>query len=142
MKEFMLLIRNQIDHQAAWPPEKSEQFLESCEVYINSLKKTGKLISAQPMVREGRMISGRKDAWSEGPFNEAKEVIVGYYHILAEDINDAIAIAKGNPEFEFGTTARVEVRPIKTKEEKTSFVYPTNEGVAATSPVRRQASPG
>jgi hypothetical protein len=29
-----------------------------------------------------------------------KEVIVGYYHILAEDLNDAIAIAKGNPEFE------------------------------------------
>jgi len=30
------------------------------------------------------------------PFNETKEVIVGYYHILGEDLNDAIAIAKGN----------------------------------------------
>jgi hypothetical protein len=79
------------------------------------------------MVREGRMISGREDAWKERPFNEAKEVIVGYYHILAEDISDAIAIAKGNPEFEFGTTARVEVRPIKMKEEKTSFVYPASK---------------
>lgn len=127
MKEFMLLIRNEIDHQATWSPEKSEQFLKKCEVYIGNLKKAGKLVSAQPMVREGRMISGRKDAWEEGPFDEAKEVIVGYYHVLAEDINDAIAIAKGNPEFEFGTTARVEVRPIKMKEEKTSFVYPTTK---------------
>ena len=125
MKEFMLLIRNEIDHQASWSPEKSEQFLKKCEVYINDLKKAGKLVSAQPMVREGRMVSGRKDAWKEGPFNEAKEVIVGYYHILAEDMNDAIAIAKGNPEFEFGATARVEVRPIKMKEEKTGFAYPT-----------------
>ncbi len=125
MKEFMLLIRNEIDHQATWSPEKSEQFLKKCEVYIDKLKKAGKLKSAQPMVREGRMISGRKGAWMEGPFNEAKEVIVGYYHIFAEDIDDAIAIAKENPEFEFGTTARVEVRPIKMKEETTSFVYPT-----------------
>lgn len=55
------------------------------------------MISAQPIVREGRMISGSKDAWKEGPFNEAKEVLVGYYHILAEDMNDAMTIAKGNP---------------------------------------------
>lgn len=125
MKEFMLLIRNEIDHQATWSPEQNERFLKRCEVYIGNLKKAGKLISAQPMVREGRMISGRKDAWTGGPFNEAKEVIVGYYHILADGIDDAISIAKGNPEFEFGATARVEVRPIKMKEEATSFVYPT-----------------
>lgn len=124
MKEFMLLIRNEIDHQAAWPPERHQEFLKKCEVYIAGLKKDGKLISAQPMVREGRIISGSKGAWKDKPFNEAKEVIVGYYHILAEDINDAIAIAKGNPEFEYGTTARIEVRPIKMKEEKTGFVYP------------------
>ena len=75
-------------------------------------------------MREGKIISGSKGAWKEGPFNETKEVIVGYYHILAEDLDDAIAIAKGNPEFEYGTTARIEVRPIKTKEESTGFVYP------------------
>ena len=125
MNEFMLLIRNEIDHQATWSPETNEQFLKKCEVYINDLEKAGKLVSAQPMVRDGRMISGRKDAWKEGPFNEAKEVIVGYYHILAADMSEAVDIAKGNPEFEFGATARVEVRPIKMKEEKTGFAYPT-----------------
>ncbi len=125
MKEFMLLIRNEIDHQASWPPEKSRDFLKKCEVYIDNLKKAGKLISAQPMVREGKMVSGRKGAWKEGPFTETKEVIVGYYHVLAEDIKDAVAIARENPEFEFGSTARIEVRPIKMKEETTSFVYPS-----------------
>ena len=124
MKEFMLLIRNEIDHQASWSAERHQQFLKKCEDYIGSLTKEGKLISAQPLVREGRIISGSKGAWKDGPFNETKEIIVGYYHILAEDLNDAIAIAKGNPEFEFGTTARIEVRPIKTKEESTGFVYP------------------
>jgi hypothetical protein len=127
MKEFMLLIRNEIDHQAGWPAEQHQQFLKKCEDYIAELTKEGKLKIAQPLVREGKMISGSKGAWKEGPFDESKEVIVGYYHVLADDLNDAIAIAKRNPEFEYGTTARVEVRPVKMKEETTGFVYPETE---------------
>jgi hypothetical protein len=88
MKEFMLLIRNEIDHQALWSPEQQQQFLKKCEVYIGDLMKEGKLKSAQPLVREGTMISGSKGDWKEGPFNETKEVIVGYYHLLAEDLNE------------------------------------------------------
>jgi hypothetical protein len=94
-------------------------------VYIDDLKNQGKLISAQPLVREGKMVSGTTGTWAVGPFSESNEVIVGYYHVRANDIDDAIAIAKRNPEFAFGTTARVEVRPIKMKEESTAYVYPT-----------------
>lgn len=126
MKEYMLLIRNEIDHQAAWSPEQHQQFLEKCRDYIGYLTKEGRLISAQPLVRVGKIISGSKGAWKEVAFNETKEVIVGYYHILADDLKDAIAIAKGNPEFEYGTTARIEVRPIKMKEESTGYAYPQN----------------
>jgi len=125
MKEFMLLIRNQIDHQSSWSSERHQQFLQACEAYIGRIKKEGKLISAQPIVREGKMISGTKDHFSEQNFSENKEVIVGYYHILAGNIEDAISIAKQNPEFEFSTTAKIEVRPLKMNEEKTGFVYPT-----------------
>jgi hypothetical protein len=124
MKEFMLLIRNGIDHQAAWPAEQHAEFLKKCEAYIGRLKKEQKLISAQPLIREGKIISGRIGAWKEEPFNETGEVQVGYYHIFAGDLDEAIAIAKANPEFEYGTTARIEVRPIKTKEATTDFVYP------------------
>lgn len=124
MKEFMLLIRNQIDHQATWSPEQHQEFLKKCENYINNLTKEGKLKSAQPLTREGQIISGSKENWNAVPFNESKEVIVGYYHVLAQDLDDAIAIAKRNPEFEYGATARIEVRPIKMKEDTTGFVYP------------------
>jgi hypothetical protein len=124
MKEFMLLIRNGIDHQAEWPANQHKEFLKKCEAYIGRLKQEQKLISAQPLIREGRIISGRSGAWKEEPFNETKEVQVGYYHIFAGDLDEAIAIAKLNPEFEYGTTARIEVRPVKTKEATTEFVYP------------------
>jgi hypothetical protein len=130
MKEFMLLIRNKIDHQAAWPAERHEQFVKKCMDYIGQLTEEGKLQSAQPFVRDGKMISRSGEAWNEGPFNETKEIIVGYYHILAKDLNEAIAIAKRNPEFEYGATARIEVRPIKMKEEAAHYVYPTDKKVS------------
>ena len=124
MKEFMLLIRNDADSKSVFSPEENKQFLDACRVYIERLMENGNLKSAQPLVREGKMISGSKNAWKDGPYNESKEVIVGYYHILAKDLDEAIAIAKGNPEFEYTATARIEVRPIKMKEESTAYVYP------------------
>lgn len=124
MKEFMLLIRNEMDHQKSWPDDKHKKFLRGCENYIDRLKRGNHLIAAQPLVREGKIISGAIGTWKESPINEAKEVQVGYYHIRANDISEAIALAKENPEFEFSATARIEVRPIKMKEETTGFVYP------------------
>ena len=123
-KEFMLHIRNRISHQEEWPAEKHTAFLKSCEQYINELKQQEKLIAAQPLVREGVIISGSPGEWKQIPFNETEEVQVGYYHIMADDMEDAIAIAKKNPEFAFSSTARIEVRPVKTKEVTTGFEYP------------------
>jgi hypothetical protein len=127
MKEFMLLIRNEADGKAALSPEKQQQFLNDCMVYIQNLVKDGKLKGAQPLVREGKMISGRPGAFKDGPYNESKEIIVGYYHIIASDMDEAIAIAQGNPEFEYIKGAKIEVRPIKLLEESTSYVYPKGE---------------
>jgi hypothetical protein len=124
MKEFMLIVRNEKDHQAGWPEQKHRQFLDACKVYIDQLKQEQKLIAAQPLVREGKMISGSKGAWKDAPFSDSREVIVGYYHILAKDLDEAMAIAKRNPEFEYTRTAKIEVRPVKMKEEITGFVYP------------------
>ena len=64
------------------------------------------------------------------PFNETKEVQVGYYHILAGSMDEAVLIAKENPEFEYGSTVRIEVRLIKTKEAATNYVYPNSAGEA------------
>jgi len=124
MKEFMFLIRNTGAGKEALSPVEQKEFLEKCRVYIGKLKKEGKLLAAQPLVREGAIISGSAGSWKEKAFDRNQEVQVGYYHILAEDLNEAIAIAKENPEFEYGSTASIEVRPIKMKESSTGFVYP------------------
>jgi hypothetical protein len=124
MKEFMFLIRNQGDAKAALTPDKHLEFVKQCEVHIGKLKTQDKLIAAQPLVREGVIVSGSKNKWKEIPCDPDREIQVGYYHILANDLNEAIAIAKDNPEFEYVPTATIEVRPIKMKEETTKFIYP------------------
>ena len=123
----MLLIRNEGDGKSALSSEQQQQFLKDCMVYIQNLSKNGKLKGAQPLVREGKMVSGRPGAFKDGPYNESKEIIVGYYHIIAKDMEEAIAIARRNPEFAYIKGAKIEVRPIKTVEESTSFVYPKGD---------------
>jgi uncharacterized protein YndB with AHSA1/START domain len=124
MMEFMLRIMNRAERQAGWTDERKRMFLKSCEEYIGGLKKEGKLVGAQPLVREGVIISGSGEDLIETPFVPRGEVQVGYYHIKAVSLDEAVAIAKRNPEFRFSETARIEVRPIKTKEKDTGFVYP------------------
>lgn len=125
MKEYMLRILNQIDHQSSWPPGRHKEFVEKCEVYIGRLQKEGKLIAAQPLAKTGKILSGANGKWNEETLGNSGEVQVGYYHVRAKDINEAVEIAKGNPEFEFSTTARVEVRPLKEEEQETGFKYPS-----------------
>jgi len=123
-KEFMLYIRNAGDAKAALSPDQHLAFVKKCEVYILRLKSEDKLIAAQPIVREGFVISKAKGEWANTKIDPSKEVQVGYYHIKAEDMNEAITIAKDNPEFEFVPSATIEVRPVRVKEEQTNFVYP------------------
>ena len=122
--EFMLYIRNAGDVKAALSPADHLAFIRQCEVYIGRLKAENKLIAAQPIVRQGFVVSKNEADWVTTPIDPSKEVQVGYYHILAKDLDEAISIAKDNPEFAFVPSATIEVRPIKMKEEQTHFVYP------------------
>jgi hypothetical protein len=127
MKEFMFYIRNEKDAKKSLTEDQHLAFIKQCETYIVNLKSENKLIAAQPIVREGVILKKTGTSWIEKNIATDKEIQVGYYHILANDIDEAIKIAKDNPEFEYVPSATIEVRPIKTKEIETGFVYPTKK---------------
>lgn len=127
MKEFMLYIRNEKDAKQSLTEDQHLAFIKQCETYIGRLKSENKLIAAQPIVREGVVLKKTGIGWTEKDIASDAETQVGYYHILAADLSEAIRIAKENPEFEYVPSATIEVRPIKTKEIETGFVYPTNK---------------
>ena len=125
MKEYMFYIRNAKDAKKSMTPERNLEFVKKCEVYIERLKSENKLISAQPLLREGFVISKNGGIWNDRDISADGEVQVGYYHIMARDIDDAISIARQNPEFEYVPSASIEVRPVKGIESETGFVYPS-----------------
>lgn len=125
MKEFMLYIRNEKDAKNSLTAEEHLAFIKKCEKYINLLKKENKLVAAQPIVREGVIVKKSGGDWNAKDISLETETHVGYYHILAKDMDEAVKIAKDNPEFEYVPSASIEVRPIKTKEIETGFVYPS-----------------
>jgi hypothetical protein len=116
MKEFMLLVRTQGDHLAELSPEQQQHHVKKVMNYMGGLMQSGKLNSAQPLDMEGVIISGVGGKLKDGPFNETKEVIAGYFLVQANNLEEAVQIAKANPVFEDGTGARIEVRPIKVME--------------------------
>jgi|ERR1051325_4187351 hypothetical protein len=124
MKEFMFYIRNEKEAKQALTEEQHLAFVKACEVYIGKLKREKKLIAAQPLVREGVKIRRAGKGWKEIDVSGDGEVQEGYYHIMASDMDEAVKIAKENPEFEYVPSASIEVRPVKTKEKETGFVYP------------------
>ncbi|KAA2220376.1 YciI family protein [Chryseobacterium sediminis] len=127
MKEFMFYIRNEGDAKIALSADEHLAFIKKCEVYIKKLKSKNQLIAAQPIIREGLILSKNKEDWAMIPIDPNKEVQVGYYHIRASSIDEAVEIAKENPEFEYVPSATIEIRPIKIKEEETNFIYPSND---------------
>ena len=120
----MLYIRNARDAKAALTAAEHLDFIKACEVYIGRLKAADQLIAAQPLVREGCIVSRNAGGWDTVTLDATKEVQVGYYHIRANSMEEAVAMAKDNPEFAYVPSATIEVRPVKMKEEETNFVYP------------------
>jgi hypothetical protein len=119
MKEFLLLIRKEKDSEDVI----SEEFLKACENYIKELKSDGKLIAAQPIDEEDNVVLSKNKSWKIIPANG---VVGGYYHIRVKDLEEAMQIAKANPEFDYHPDAKIEVRPIKTEERGTGFMYPSD----------------
>jgi hypothetical protein len=125
LKEFMIYVFNEGDAKAKMSAEKHLEFVKKCEVYITKLKAGDNLIAAQPVHREGISLAKNGNNWYNIAIDVKCKVQVGYYHIRAADMNEALLIAKENPEFEYVPTASVEIRPLKMTEEKTGFVYPS-----------------
>ena len=108
--EYLLLFRGD-----AWynrlSPEELQKAMSQFKDWFERLTAEGKLKAAQPLVREGRIVSGKQGrVVADGPFAESKEAIGGYFLLAANSLDEAVAIAKSSPSLEYGT--QIEVRPV------------------------------
>jgi len=105
--EFLVISRGQWDSTLS--RKERQNAIDQFYVWLDRLVDEGKMKRGQRLAYEGKTI-GRQTMITDGPFGESKEVIGGYWFILANNLDEAAQIAKGNPCLDYGLF--VEIRPI------------------------------
>jgi hypothetical protein len=111
MKDFLLILKTEGSVWTDLSAEQLQKHMEQGNAYIGNLVKTGKLKNANPVDKGSRIVTESNGIIKDGPFNETKEVVAGYFLIAAEDMKEAVEIAKANPIFKDIPT-KIEVHPM------------------------------
>jgi hypothetical protein len=105
--EYLVISRGQWDKELS--PEEIQKAIDQFYLWLARLVDEGKMKTGQRLGSEGKTVS-RKNVVTDGPFGEAKEVIGGYWFIIAGSLDEAARIAAGNPCLNCGLF--FEIRPI------------------------------
>jgi len=110
MENFILLVREEIARFNDLTPETMQAEIGEYMVWVEELSATGNYIGGDPLEGKGALIQTDKSVAHDGPFIESKEAVTGYILIKANDLEQAIALGKGCPVYNYG--GALEVRPI------------------------------
>ncbi|MES1265716.1 MAG: YciI family protein [Variovorax sp.] len=117
--EYLVISRGQWD--ANLSREQIQSAIDAFYHWHARLVEQGKMRPGQRLAREAKLVTRQRII--DGPFAETKEVVGGYWFILAASLDEAAEIAAGNPCLACGL--EYEIRPI---EEKRASAYDlTNE---------------
>ncbi len=113
MSDFVYLFRIGVEAQreAMGTPERAQQVMERWMVWMRKLEADGHLKDrGQPLDRGGKVVRGKEQTVTDGPYVEAKDLVAGFIVVEARDLAEAAALAAACPMLEGGGS--VEVRPI------------------------------
>jgi hypothetical protein len=122
--EYLVLSRGQ------WDKDASKEAIESAiqkfyEWYAQNLA-AGRMKAGSRLGIERAVVS-KKGIVTDGPFGEAKEVVGGYWFIVAPSLREAAELAAQNPCAQYGL--RFEIRPLESA--RASAYNVTNENPGA-----------
>jgi hypothetical protein len=108
--EYLLLIRGTHWNHGMSPAELQRVMTEFYS-WVDGLVKAGVHRGAQPLVEEGKLVTGAKgSSVTDGVFAESKEAIAGYFLLAVPSIEEAVRLAQACPILAHG--AQIEVRPV------------------------------
>jgi hypothetical protein len=118
--EYLVISRGKWDRDAT--PEAIQRAIDDFYAWLERMVEEGRMRRGQ------RLANGGKTVWkdgrmTDGPFGEAKEVIGGYWFIIANNLDEAAQLIAQNPCAKCGLF--YEIRPIET--ERASAFVVTNE---------------
>ena len=117
--EFLLISRGQWDETAS--PQDVQDAIDRFYAWYEQGLVDGVLKPGSRLETRGKRVT--RDGITDGPFAEAKELVGGYWFIVADSLDDAARIAAGNPCLAFGLA--LEIRPLEAARARADDV--TNE---------------
>jgi hypothetical protein len=106
MKEFLVISRGAWD--ADLPKETVQRAIDEFYGWYDRNLASGRFKPGSRLAREGKLVA--KGSITDGPFAEAKEVIGGYWIVVAESLEAAAAFMAQNPTIACGLS--MEIRPL------------------------------
>ena len=106
LSEFLVLSRGHWEEHLS--PDEIQAAIDDFYAWHERLVGEGTMRGGHRLKREGKRVS--RHAVTDGPFSESKEVIGGYWHVLAGSLEEAAAIMAQNPTLACGL--EFEIRPI------------------------------
>ena len=122
--EYLVLSRGQWDKDAS--KEEIEAAIGKFYDWLQRNIEAGKMKTGSRLSRERAVVS-KKGIVTDAPFGESKEVVGGYWFIVAENLREAASLAAQNPCAQYGLT--FEIRPLES--ERASAYKLANETPAA-----------
>ena len=113
MSEFVYLFRASPEGQreAMGTPERAKQSLQHWLAWIRELEAGGHLKNpGQPLDPTGRVVRGSGKVVTDGPYLEAKDIVLGFLIIEARDLAEAVELSRKCPML--AGDGSVEIRPV------------------------------
>jgi hypothetical protein len=105
--EYLVISRGQWDKDAS--PDAVQAAIDAFYPWLDQHVANGRMRGGSRLKREGATVS-RKAVTMDGPYGETKELIGGYWFILADSLEEASRIAAANPCMQLGLF--YEIRPL------------------------------
>jgi len=120
LSEYLVLSRGQWDKGAS--KEDVEAAINKFYEWYDRNLKAGRMKTGSRLSTEAAMVS-KSGIVTDGPFGEGKEIIGGYWFIVARNLREAANLAAQNPCAQYGLS--FEIRPLEP--ERASAYNLTNE---------------
>ena len=108
--EYLVVSRGQWD--ASLSRQTVQRAIDDFYVWLERMVDEGKMKTGQRLSSAGKTVFKQRLV-TDGPFGETKELIGGYWFIVADSLDEAAEIAGGNPCLACGLF--YEIRPIEVE---------------------------
>jgi hypothetical protein len=109
MEKFMFIFEG--TQSGKLSPELMQEHMGKWMAWIEKLRKANQYVAGEPLLPGGKLVSGpRGKSVTDGPYTEGKEVVGGFFIINANNIDEAVELAKGCPDLDQGS--KVQVRQV------------------------------